>query len=98
MEVAMQRKRVPCFALAELRCAGKRRLGILSDLSDGGAFVFLDHGPPAGTRVELALPKAGAEAWHCGARVVRVTSEGVALSFDERVSEIDRLLGANDLS
>ncbi|HUB07448.1 MAG TPA: PilZ domain-containing protein [Myxococcales bacterium] len=90
--------RFPCYALAELRFGGGRRLGILSDISEGGAFVFMDHGPLAGARVELLLPKPGAQAWRCGARVVRVSEDGVALSFDERVVEPGLLVGSNDAS
>ncbi len=90
--------RLPCYALAELRFGAGRRLGILSDISEGGAYVYMDHGPPQGARVELALPRPGGEPFRCGARVVRVSAEGVALTFDERLADPVRALGANDLA
>ncbi|MHB8417175.1 MAG: PilZ domain-containing protein [Myxococcales bacterium] len=96
--VARPAPRLPCYGLAELSFGpgpGKsRRLGILSDVSEGGAFVLLDHGPLVGARVELGILEPGGVAFRCRARVVRASAEGVALSFEAPSEELPRLLGA----
>jgi hypothetical protein len=74
--------RLPCYGLAQVDAGAERRLGIVSDVSPGGAFIWMDHGPEAGTRVQLALLQPGeGEAFRCNAVVVRTTDDGVGLSF-----------------
>ncbi len=88
--------RLRCYGLAELSFGDHRRLGILSDVTEHGAWIFMDHGPMAGARVELALLTYGGEAFRCRARVVRVTQEGVGLSFEERAEALPGLVAANE--
>jgi hypothetical protein len=83
--------RLTCYGLAAIDLGDERRLGIVSDVSPGGAFIWMDHGPAAGTRVEFELLQPGTdEAFWCFATVVRRTDDGVGLSFDHTEG---RLLG-----
>lgn len=88
--------RLRCFGLAELSFGTHRRLGILADVTEHGAWIFLDHGPMVGARVEFALLTYGGEAFRCAARVARVTSEGVGLAFEQRAEALPGLVAANE--
>lgn len=88
--VARPDPRLPCYGLAQVDTPHARRLGIVSDVSPGGAFIWMEHGPAAGMRVEFALLQPGQrEAFRCDAFVVRNTDDGVALSFAQ--PEVDLL-------
>lgn len=74
--------RLPCYGLAEVDAGDDRRLGIVSDVSPGGAFIWMENGPEVGTRVEFALLQPGTgEAFRCDGVVVRTTDDGVGLAF-----------------
>ncbi len=90
--------RLPCHGLVEVRAGLHSLLGVLSDVSATGAFVWMDHGPEVGARVELALLHSGGEFFRCGAKVVRQGPDGVALVFDAASEALPGLVAANELA
>jgi hypothetical protein len=74
-------------------------LGIVSDVSPGGAFIWMEHGPAVGTRVEFALLQPGQrEAFRCDAVVVRTTDDGVALSFAHAEASLLGVVAGTELA
>lgn len=90
--------RLPCHGLVEMRAGKQRLLGVISDVSESGAFVWMDHGPAVGEHVELTLLHAGGEVFRAGARVVRQGPDGLALAFDAREERLPALVTAAELA
>jgi hypothetical protein len=91
--------RVPCYRLAEVGPAGHRRLGILSDVSAGGAFVFLDLGedrPALGSELDLVVLAPDSEPATYPAHVAHLEALGVGLKFDRPALDLSSKVLAGD--
>jgi hypothetical protein len=80
--VERQSPRYRCRAMGELLVSGAKRLGLVSNVSEGGAFVFMDRPPEIGAFVELAVLTIQGEIFRGSGRVVRANGIGVAVAFD----------------
>ena len=80
--VERQARRFPCRAMGELFVLGTKRLGLVSNVSEGGAFIFLDGPPALGSFVELAVLTIQGEIFRGTGRVVRANAVGAAVAFD----------------
>ncbi|MHB1844470.1 MAG: PilZ domain-containing protein [Deltaproteobacteria bacterium] len=84
--------RTPCYGLARLGFDGQEHVGVMTDVSATGAYVWIERLPPVGGRVEFALLQPGIEvAFACQATVVRRDEGAVALRFEHRSSDLPRL-------
>ena len=91
---AKQRRapRIACHGLAEVEIGGKRRLGILTNVSSGGAFVSLELGderPAPGEIVQLRLFRT---AFHAAARIAHLSAMGMGLALSQPVNNLPQLV------
>ena len=79
---------------------GSEAAGIMSNISEGGAFIQLAVRLPAGTRVSVSVPRAGAAPMALPALVCRVALNGVGVAWEEcdepRQRLIDELVAEAD--
>ncbi|HUB09763.1 MAG TPA: PilZ domain-containing protein [Myxococcales bacterium] len=86
--------RQPCYLLADVGVAGHHRIGIVYDMSPGGAFVCLDLGdeaPPLGSAVDLVMLDSGQPPLR--AHVAHVIETGLGVQFDQRLSALPAIVG-----
>ncbi len=89
--------RIACHGLAQVEIDGRRRLGILTNVSTGGAFVALELGdarPGPGETVELRLFRTGASALRVAARIAHLSALGMGLAFAQPVNDLPQLVFA----
>ena len=89
--------RIACHGLAEVEIGGRRRLGILTDISTGGAFVSLELGdqhPVRGESVELRIFRAGASPFRAPAHIAHLSAIGMGLALAQPVNDLPQLVFA----
>jgi hypothetical protein len=86
--------RLPCYGLAQLEMKKQApRIGIVSDVSTSGAFIWMERAPRTGTRVSFALLQPGSgEAFRCEAVIRRSSSGGVGVSFAKPAAKLPRIV------
>jgi hypothetical protein len=94
---ASQRRepRIACHGLAEVELGGRRRLGILTNISTGGAFVSLELGdarPVPGETVELRVFRSGASAFRAAARIAHLSAMGIGLALAQPVNGLPQMV------
>lgn len=86
--------RQPCYLLADVGVAGHHRIGIVYDMSPGGAFVCLDLGdeaPPLGSAVDLIMLDSRQPPLR--AHVVHLSETGLGLQFAPRLGALPAIVG-----
>ncbi|MBK7859352.1 MAG: PilZ domain-containing protein [Archangiaceae bacterium] len=75
------RRRVLLRALTQSGVFSAERLGVVTDLSEGGAFIETHSRPARGTRLWVCMSLADGSLFHAYVEVVRSTSRGVGTRF-----------------
>jgi len=89
--------RIACHGLAEVAIGGRRRLGILTDISTGGAFVSLELGdehPVRGEPVELRIFRTGASPFRAPAHIAHLSAMGMGLALAQPVNDLPQMVFA----
>lgn len=91
--------RLPCYGLAQIETNKHApRIGIVSDVSTSGAFIWMDQAPRKGTRVSFALLQPGSgEAFRCDAVIRRSSAGGVGVSFAKPAAKLPRIVASTQV-